>query len=96
MGYNPNLGRLRGANMIAAHPQRLESTDGTRWALGRNVKGEGRTPGTYVGVEVWTLRTRDDDGKVVTVASLMSKKSAEEWVGPRWRTLLLNMVQGYR
>jgi hypothetical protein len=71
---------LRGANMIAANPQRLESADGTRWACGRNVKGEGKAPRTYVGVEVWSLRCRDEAGKVVVCAEHMDRKAAEEWV----------------
>ena len=70
----------RGANLIAANPQRLESKDGTRWACGRNVKVSTGYR-TYDGVEVWTLKTRDEAGKVIVIATHVDREMAQEWVG---------------
>ena len=78
MSYNWRLGGIRGANMIEAHPQRLESPDGSRWALGRNVKCQ-RGYGVWDAVEVWTLKQRVD-GKAVTVDTGRDKAAAEAWV----------------
>lgn len=78
MVYNWRIGGLRSANLIEAHPQRLERADKVRWALGRNVKrslGNGR----YDGVEVWTLKERIN-GKPVTMDSGRSREEAEAWV----------------
>jgi hypothetical protein len=69
----------RGANMVAANPQRLTSDDGSRWATGRHVKGETSEPGIYRAVEVWTLKHRVN-GKAVTVKSGVDRESAEKWV----------------
>jgi hypothetical protein len=90
---NYKVSSLRGANMIAANPQRLVSKDGTRWACGRNVKGEGKAPRTYVPVEVWSLRCRDQYGKAVEVARHMSRTQAEEWVGRDGLTALKRWVR---
>jgi hypothetical protein len=79
MSYNWRIGQLRSRNMIEAHPQRLTSADGTRWALGRNVKGETAVAGTFVGVEVWTLKQRVN-GKAVTVDTYRDRAAAERWV----------------
>jgi hypothetical protein len=79
MSYNWRIGHGRGRkNLIEAHPQRLESADGTRWALGRNVKLS-LPDHRYDAVEVWTLRHRVD-GKVVTVGIHRGKADAEAWV----------------
>ena len=83
MSYNYRIGHGRGRkNLVAAHPQRLESADGQRWACGRNQKrslGDRR----YDSVEVWSLRTRDNNtGKVIEVARSMDRKAAEDWVSP--------------
>jgi hypothetical protein len=79
VSYNWRVGQSRGANLIAANPQRLESADGTRWACGRNVKVSTGYR-TYDGVEVWSLRTRNEAGKVIVCAEHMDRKAAEEWV----------------
>lgn len=83
MSYNWRLGGRRAPNDVLAHPQRIDATDGsTRYALGRNVKGDRqRVAGgvTYEIVEVWTLRHRVD-GKVETVDTLRSREAAERWV----------------
>jgi hypothetical protein len=79
MSYNALLGRSRGANMIAAYPERMTSADGTRWALGRNVKAETSVPGIYTGVQVWTLKERRD-GKAVTVETGRSIETARRWI----------------
>ena len=78
MNYNWRVGGRRGANMIEPHPQRLESPDGQRYALGRYVKrslGEG----VFDGVEVWTLKQRVN-GRAVTVETHRDKAAAEAWV----------------
>lgn len=80
LNYNWRLGGLRSKNVCVANPQRLDATDGSsRYALGRTVKGEGRTPGTWEPVDVWTLRERVG-GKVVTVDTHRSRQTAEAWV----------------
>jgi len=78
MSFNWRKGQLRSQNAIEAHPQRLVSANGSRWATGRNVKrslGDGR----YDAVEVWTLKVRVD-GKAVTVESHVSREAAEAWI----------------
>lgn len=68
----------RGANMVVANPQRLQSENGQRWACGRNVKrsiGGGR----YDIVEVWALKERVN-GKAVTRHTHCDRKAAEEWI----------------
>lgn len=69
----------RGPNAILAHAQRLESADGSRVATGRNVKGEGKKPGTFVAVEVWRLKERRD-GKLVTVNENCDRAEAQAWI----------------
>lgn len=81
MSLNYRIPRSRGANVIDANPQRLESKDGTRWACGRNVKVS-VGPRRYEAVEVWTLRMRDKNGKAVTIARHVSRMHATDWVGP--------------
>jgi hypothetical protein len=76
--WNWRAGTNRGPNLIEAHPQRLESADGTRWALGRNVK-VALPDHRYEGVEVWTLKHRVD-GKAVTVETHRDRDEAETWV----------------
>ena len=76
--YNWRIGGRRGGNMIAAHPQRLTSVDGGRYALGRNVKrslGDGR----FDGVEVWTLKKRIA-GKAVTIDTGRDRAAADAWI----------------
>lgn len=90
--YNWRKGQARGANLIAANPERLESKDGTRWACGRNVKvslGNGR----YDGVEVWSLRCRDDQGKAIVIAHDMDRAAAQEWTGPKGLAALQRWVR---
>lgn len=87
MSYNPLIGRGRGANLIMAYPQRLESADGTRWACGRNVK-RSLPDHRYDSVEVWALKHRVN-GKVVTVDSGVSPEEAQRWVKEgktRWQS----------
>ena len=76
--YNWRAGTRRGPNALLAHPQRLESPDGSRWATGRNVKrslGDHR----FDAVEVWALKERVN-GKAVTVSTHRDKAAAEAWV----------------
>ena len=76
--YNWRAGSRRGPNALLAHPQRLESPDGLRWATGRNVKrslGDHR----FDAVEVWALKERVN-GKAVTVETHRDKAAAEAWV----------------
>ena len=81
MKVNYRTPTSRGRNALVANPQRMESLDGKRWATGRTVKGEGNAPRTYVPVEVWALKTRDEAGKVVIVETNRSRDEAAEWVG---------------
>ena len=77
--YNWRAGSRRGQNALEAHPQRLESPDGSRWACGRNVKrslGDHR----FDAVEVWALKERVN-GKAVTVQTHRSKEEARTWCG---------------
>lgn len=79
MPTNYRVPRSRGANVIDAAPQRLESTDGSRWATGRNVKRN--LPGhRYDAVEVWTLKERDSRGRACIRARHCDRRQAEEWV----------------
>ena len=78
LGYK--ISHPRGPNLIVADPQRLVSADKTRWACGRNYKVQTGYR-TYGAVEAWNLKTRDDDGKVITVATQVDRKCAEQWVG---------------
>jgi hypothetical protein len=75
--YNWRAGS-RGANLIEAHPQRLESADGARWACGRNVK-RALADHRYDAVEIWTLKERRE-GKAVTVDTYRDREAAERWV----------------
>lgn len=71
---------MRGANVVVANPQRRESPDGLRRALGRNVKGESpRGRGYYEAVEVWTLKEKRD-GRWVVVDTHCSREKAEGFV----------------
>ena len=79
MSYNPLIGRLRSGNLIEAHPQRLENKKTGRWACGRYVK-RSLPDHRYDGVEVWTLKYRDSNGKVVVADTGRDKATAEEWV----------------
>lgn len=78
LNYNWRHGGWRSPNLIEAHPQRLTSADGTRWALGRNVK-RSLADHRYDSVEVWTLKHRVD-GKAVTVDTHRDRAQAEAWV----------------
>lgn len=69
----------RGANAVDAQPQRLTSADGKRWATGRNMKrSEGG--GRYTIVQAWNLKTRDADGKVITVHAHRDIAEARAWI----------------
>ena len=70
----------RGPNMMVANPQRMESEGGVRWATGRTVKGEGKQPGTYVPVEVWALKQRGPDGRVIVFRTGQSYEAAKRWI----------------
>ena len=72
--------RTRGPNVVNANPQRLTSADGTRSALGRNVKCAGPDR-TFTVVEAWTLKERRE-GRWVTVHTHRDRKAAEAWVAP--------------
>lgn len=78
MPANIRTSTLRSANAVEANPHRLTSADGLRSALGRTVKGESSTPGTWVPVEVWTLKERRD-GKWQVVRTHCGRKEAEAW-----------------
>lgn len=70
--------RTRGANMIAARPTTLRSTDGTRTANGRYVKrslGDRRFDAVYV----YTLRERVN-GRLVTVSAHRDADAAKRWI----------------
>lgn len=80
---------MKRATMMNPNPQRLDSADGLRRATGRTVKGESADrPGTYVPVEVWTLKERRDarghrsaTGKLVVVSNWQhTRAEAEAWV----------------
>ena len=81
LNYNWRGGKgTRGVNQIVADPQRLESADGKRWATGRNVK-RALPDHCFDGVEVWTLKYRDEDTKkVVVFDSLRDRTTAQAWV----------------
>jgi hypothetical protein len=71
------VSHMRGSNLIAANPERLQSKGGERWATGRNVKRS--LPGRrYDAVEVWTLKYREG-GKVVVFATHRSREDAVAW-----------------
>lgn len=88
MTYNWRIGQVRGANVVNANPQRLESDDRRRYALGRNVKGGSkRGPGYYEIVEVWTLKehiggspNRSGGWPSIVVGTLCDRGQAEAWV----------------
>ena len=80
MPMNYRVPTRRGPNNIVASPERLESADGLRWATGRWVKGEGAEPRTYVPVQVWALKMRDESGKAVAVETGRGREQAEAWV----------------
>jgi hypothetical protein len=78
-----NTGRNRGPNVVDPQPQRMDSVDGGRRALGRNVK-RSLPEKRYDSVQVWTLKGRDAAGAWVVVRRGVSVEAAEEWVGRRW------------
>lgn len=86
------VSHARGANLIDAQPQRLVSADKERWACGRNYKVQTGYR-TYGAVEAWNLKTRDEAGKVITVATQVDKKAAEEWVSPAGMAMLKRWVK---
>jgi len=73
--------RSRGANMIAANPQRIESANGIRWACGRNVK-RSLANKRYDSVEVWTLKERVN-GKAIVRAGYCTREQAERWISKK-------------
>jgi hypothetical protein len=81
--YNWRKGGIRAPNMFRADPQRLTSADGTRWATGRTAKGETATRGVKVPVEIWTLKERDEAGRVVVRDTHCSRARAEAWIAAR-------------
>lgn len=72
----------RGGNLVKAQSRRLgepSNVVGARWATGRNVKLT--LPNRRWGVvEVWTLKQRGEDGKVVTVAHHVGREVAEAFI----------------
>jgi hypothetical protein len=96
MPSNYRVPQSRGANMIDADPQRMQSDDGLRSALGRNVKGETAQPGCYQAVQVWTLKERRVEGRSFCEPSApwrvadthCSLEEAEEWAGQTWNPAL--------
>lgn len=79
---NTKFSKHRGGNLVQANPKRLgqpSDVPGARWATGRNVKLP--LPHRRWGVvEVWALKERGADGKVVTVAEHRSREAAEAFV----------------
>jgi hypothetical protein len=69
----------RAPSAVNAHPERLESADGSRWATGRTVK---KPIGNrcWEPVRVWTLKTRDAAGKAVVRDTYVTREAAEAWV----------------
>jgi hypothetical protein len=57
MSYNPRIGGLRGANMVAAHPASVTSPDGTKRVSARNVK-RSLAGHRWDAVRVYTLKVR--------------------------------------
>jgi hypothetical protein len=78
MPANYRTPTLRSANLIAANPQRMDSVDGQRSALGRNVKVP-LPDRMYTYAEVWTLKERRD-GKWIVVDTQRDYAAAEAWV----------------
>jgi hypothetical protein len=82
----------RNRNMIDADPQRMDSDDGLRRAIARNVKAETATPGVFDAAQVWTLKERrlpgrafaQHDAPLVVVDTFCTLEQAEEWTGQRW------------
>lgn len=79
---NYRVRTLRGPNSVLAHADRMTSADGKRWACGRYVKCPSpRGRGYYETVYVWNLKTRDENGKVVTVEMHRDEAEARAWCG---------------
>lgn len=74
-----SLSTSRGANMVSADPQQIGTPKDERWATGRNVK-KALADHCWEAVEVWTLKRRDANGKVVVVDTHCSRERAEAWV----------------
>ena len=81
MQMNYKVTILRGANMVTQDgaKKRIESADGLRWAISKNVKL--RLPGgRFDVVESWDLRERID-GRAVRVRSGVTEEYAREFCG---------------
>lgn len=82
---NYRVSHSRGANAVVANPVAMGTKNDVRWATGKNVKcslGNGR----FAVVVAWTCRTRDENGKVVTVCFGVTEECAKKYVetGSRW------------
>ncbi len=74
-------GGPRGPSVVAKNTsgRRMQSPDGSRWAVPVNKKL--RLPGgRYEVVETWTLKRREPGGRVVTVATDRYEEAAKEFV----------------
>jgi hypothetical protein len=79
VGSNIKVTHNRGPNLIAANPERLESADGSRWALARNYKR--RLPDRrYEGVRVWTLKRRGANGRALELHKTLDRAEAVAWI----------------
>ena len=72
---------LRGHNSITQNGagRRMESADGSRWAISANRK-RALPDHRFDSVEVWTLKRRDANGRVETVEINRSEEDAQKWV----------------
>lgn len=70
----------RGANSVEAAATKLVSADGSRWACGRYAKAE-MPGGRWEPVLVYTLKSRNAEGKVVTHDRARNEAAAIAWCG---------------
>jgi hypothetical protein len=77
MNYNWRSGGTRVAT-YDVDARRMTSTDGSRWATGRNMKRR-LADKRFDVVQVWTLKARLD-GRAVTIVHRCDKLAADAWV----------------
>ncbi len=81
MKSNYTAKSLRSANVVFADPQKIGTTKDRRWATGRNVKGDSpRGRGYYDIFEVWTLKSRLSNGRILVCDTGATREQAERWV----------------
>jgi hypothetical protein len=84
MGMDGNVyktGHPRGPNLVTQNGagERIESSDGKRWAISRNRK-RSLGNGLYDSVKSWDLKQRTPDGKVEFVDNDRTEEAARGWV----------------